>query len=82
MREQVLRTCFNANASRSRATPALRCPFCDSDDVEIVAPWGGQIITSQWRCGACGSYFEALREDFADAPAGAAATGDDAPRTA
>ena len=47
---------------------ALRCPFCDSDDVEIVAPWGGQIITRQCRCRACDSYFEALRDDFAEPP--------------
>jgi hypothetical protein len=34
--------------------------------VERVGQWGGQIITSQWRCLDCGSYFEALRDDFAD----------------
>jgi transposase-like protein len=44
------------------ATPA--CPFCDAGDVERVAQWGGQMITAQWRCRACGSYFEALREEF------------------
>ena len=43
-----------------------RCPFCDAAAVERVAQWGGQIITSQWRCEACGSYFEAVREDFDD----------------
>ena len=36
--------------------------------VERVGQWGGQIITSQWRCRACGSYFEALRDDFDDRP--------------
>jgi transposase-like protein len=47
-----------------------RCPFCDAEGVERVGQWGGQIITSQWRCRACGSYFEALRDDFDDpAPA-------------
>ena len=45
----------------------MNCPFCNSGDVERVAQWGGQIITAQWRCRACGSYFEALRDDF-DAP--------------
>ena len=44
------------------------CPFCDAPDTERVGLWGGQIVTSQWRCGACGSYFEALRDDFTDAP--------------
>ena len=24
------------------------------------------MITAQWRCEACGSYFEALREEFED----------------
>ena len=43
------------------------CPFCDAPDTERVGLWGGQIVTSQWRCGACGSYFEALRDDFTDA---------------
>ena len=45
----------------------MTCPFCDSGDVERVAQWGGQIITAQWRCQACNSYFEAVREDFDDA---------------
>ena len=51
-------------ADRGRTAPA--CPFCDSAAVELVSPWGGQIITAQWRCRACGSYFEAVREDFED----------------
>jgi uncharacterized Zn finger protein len=42
----------------------MSCPFCESQDVELVAPWGGQIITCQMRCRTCGSYFEAIREEF------------------
>jgi transposase-like protein len=42
----------------------VTCPFCSSSEVERVAQWGGQIITAQWRCTACNSYFEAVREDF------------------
>jgi transposase-like protein len=42
------------------------CPFCDARDVERVGQWGGQIITAQWRCRACASYFEALREELDD----------------
>jgi hypothetical protein len=41
-----------------------RCPFCDGVAVEHVGLWGGQIITAQWRCESCNSYFEAVREDF------------------
>ena len=52
---------------------APACPFCDSVDVERVGQWGGQIITAQWRCRACGSYFEAVREAFDDGEAPAAA---------
>jgi transposase-like protein len=42
------------------------CPFCGSAVVERIGQWGGQMITAQWRCQACGSYFEAIREDFDD----------------
>jgi transposase-like protein len=42
------------------------CPFCGAETVERVGQWGGQIITSQWQCVACKSYFEAVREDFDD----------------
>jgi uncharacterized Zn finger protein len=42
----------------------LKCPFCGCEDVEVVAPWGGQIITCQVRCRGCNTYFEAIREEF------------------
>jgi hypothetical protein len=44
--------------------PDLSCPFCDANDLEQVGRWGGQMITAQWRCRACGSYFEAIRDAF------------------
>ena len=44
-----------------------RCPFCGTDAVHKVAGWGGQIITAQWQCEDCASYFEAVRADFDDA---------------
>jgi len=44
----------------------LSCPFCESSDVEVVSPWGGQIITCQVRCRTCNTYFEAIREEFAE----------------
>jgi hypothetical protein len=42
------------------------CPFCASADVERIGQWGGQMITAQWRCCACSSYFEAIRAEFDD----------------
>jgi hypothetical protein len=54
-------------ADRGRSAPP--CPFCDSRAVELVSPWGGQMITAQWRCVSCASYFEAVRDAFDDAPA-------------
>ncbi|MEA2359371.1 MAG: hypothetical protein QOI62_2631 [Solirubrobacteraceae bacterium] len=51
------------------ATPA--CPFCAAGDAELVSQFGSQIITSQWRCRGCGTYFEAVRDDFSDDDAGA-----------
>jgi transposase-like protein len=43
---------------------ATSCPFCESADVELVSQFGSQIMTSQWACRACNSYFEAVRDDF------------------
>ena len=43
---------------------APACPFCGSAASESVGQWGGQIITSQWRCIDCDSYFEAVRDEF------------------
>ncbi|WP_354698594.1 hypothetical protein DSM112329_04280 [Paraconexibacter sp. AEG42_29] len=44
----------------------FHCPFCASDAVTRVGQWGGQMITAHWQCLVCKSYFEAIREDFAD----------------
>ena len=38
------------------------------------SPWGGQLITSQVRCRACNTHFEAVRDAF-DPPAHATAVG-------
>ena len=45
----------------------MSCPFCSSSDVEMISAWGGQMITSQMRCRACNTYFEAIRADFENA---------------
>ena len=42
----------------------MTCPFCGSSEIELVSPWGGQLITSQHRCRACNTHFEAVRDDF------------------
>jgi hypothetical protein len=47
-------------------TAGPTCPFCESPAVERVGLWGGQIVTAQWRCRECSSYFEAIRADFED----------------
>jgi hypothetical protein len=51
------------------------CPYCGSAEIELVSPWGGQIITSQVRCLSCNTYFETIRDDF-EAPVDATRAGD------
>jgi transposase-like protein len=41
----------------------LNCPFCTAPSPELVSLFGSQLLLSQYRCSACGSYFEGLRED-------------------
>ncbi len=60
-----------------RPVPPMTCPFCSSEDVELVAPWAGQMITSQMRCRGCNTYFEAIREEFSDDQAWMTSSADD-----
>lgn len=45
----------------------LTCPFCQSEAVETVSAWGGQLITRQMRCVSCNTYFEAVRDELGGA---------------
>jgi ribosomal protein L37AE/L43A len=47
-----------------------QCPFCSGSTVERIGQWGGQMITAQWRCLGCNSYFEAVRAEFDPPSAG------------
>ena len=49
---------------RDKAPLKPDCPHCGAQEVQLVSAFGGQLMTSQWQCKHCGSYFEALREDF------------------
>ena len=40
----------------------MRCPFCDSRQIELIALFGSQLLLSQYRCKSCGSYFEGVRD--------------------
>ncbi|TMF02755.1 MAG: hypothetical protein E6I52_08945 [Chloroflexi bacterium] len=42
---------------------AIRCPFCSAASAELLSLFGSQLLLSQYRCSACGSYFEGLRAD-------------------
>jgi hypothetical protein len=44
-----------------RSVPA--CPFCQARETALVSPFGCQHMTAQYRCSACASYFEAVRDD-------------------
>jgi transposase-like protein len=44
----------------------MTCPFCEADAPELVSQFGSQLLFSQFRCRACGSYFEGLRQDRAE----------------
>jgi hypothetical protein len=41
----------------------MTCPFCDADKAELISLFGSQLLLSQYRCRACGSYFEGVREE-------------------
>jgi len=38
-----------------------KCPFCRSEDTEVISLFGSQVMTMQCKCRACGSFFEASK---------------------
>ena len=42
---------------------SVKCPFCHADNPQLVSLFGSQLLFSQYRCAACGTYFEGLRDD-------------------
>jgi transcription elongation factor Elf1 len=53
----------DSEARRERTAEPVACPFCASAETVVVSLFGSQLLVSQRRCRACGSYFEALRDD-------------------
>ena len=45
----------------SENRPKPRCPFCRSNDTEVISLFGSQVMTMQCKCHACGSFFEASK---------------------
>jgi hypothetical protein len=48
------------------AAPA--CPFCGSDDTELVSLFGSSALTSQYYCRRCRSAFEQVKWGSAPPP--------------
>ena len=48
---------------------APKCHFCASHDAEVISLFGTQAMTLQYRCRACGSLYEAIKYDRAEAEA-------------
>jgi transposase-like protein len=48
------------------AESSVSCPFCAATSATLISQFGSQLLLSQYRCTACGSYFEGLRQDRND----------------
>ncbi|KKB36634.1 PaaD-like zinc ribbon domain-containing protein [Bacillus thermotolerans] len=42
-------------------TITVHCSFCDSDNVDKIAPFGTAQLVSQYYCNSCHSVFEFIR---------------------
>ena len=51
----------NNEASGSENSHRCACPFCKSNDIEVISLFGSQVMTMQCKCRVCGSYFEASK---------------------
>ncbi|HET6362047.1 MAG TPA: hypothetical protein VFH11_08315 [Gemmatimonadota bacterium] len=52
-------------ASPGRSAPEVRCPHCDSRDVELEAAFGGSLMSSQFYCRGCRTVFEWVKWESA-----------------
>jgi transposase-like protein len=43
---------------------SVTCPFCAASSATLISLFGSQLLLSQFRCTACGAYFEGVREDL------------------
>lgn len=59
-----------SGADDASAGDAVACPHCGSTDVEIEAPFGGSLMTSQYWCRGCRTVFERVRWEPDDDPGG------------
>ena len=50
-----------------RDDPGVTCPWCASDQVELVGMVGPTVMTSSWICNACHTPFERIRDRGRDA---------------
>jgi len=51
----------NTEARGNERSHRRACPFCKSNDTEVISLFGSQVMTMQCKCRACGSYFEASK---------------------
>jgi hypothetical protein len=57
-------------SAEDRPRSAPRCPRCGSTEAQVISLFGAQAITLQYRCGACGSLYEAVRYEAAEGSEG------------
>jgi transposase-like protein len=50
-----------ATPPEPQADGHVTCPWCGSEEVELVGVVGPTTMTSQWICTACSSPFERIR---------------------
>ncbi len=53
----------NMEQSHPAPSPDVACPFCRSQDVELVSLFGGQLSTDQYYCRACHTPFEHIKHE-------------------
>ncbi len=56
----------NKSESMTTSREKARCPFCESDNTELLSLFGQNLLSSTWYCRSCKTAFEAVRWDADD----------------
>lgn len=54
---------MHASEHADEASKAVTCPYCGSNDTELLALFGQQLLTVQYYCNTCHTPFEHIKDD-------------------
>jgi DNA-directed RNA polymerase subunit RPC12/RpoP len=56
-------TSMRYNTNEPEAKTEVLCPYCESNNTELISLFGQQLLTVQYYCNDCHTPFERIKDD-------------------